>query len=189
MTAGRNVILVPGALADGSGWQGVQDELAAAGLRVHVARIPMSPAGDVALTRRLLDGLDGPAVLVGHCYGGVVITEAGTHPRVASLVYLAAFVPDQGESIDTLVAAGPALPVPARGATVTDPAWRHRPSWYLVALQDRIIAPALQRGMAERAGSIVVEVVGSHAVHVTQPAAAADLIREAAAAVFGPAAP
>jgi pimeloyl-ACP methyl ester carboxylesterase len=219
MTAGRNVVLVHGAFVDGSCWQGVYDELTRDGFRVHNVQIPtLSLADDVALTRRVLDGLDGPAVLVGHSYGGAVITEAGNHPNVASLVYVAAFVPDRGESVDTLLATPlPILP-PAEGSLlldrgkfagwfaadlpdrlaafmadsqvrwsvdalrgpVTEPAWRHRPSWYLLATQDRMIPSPTQRMMAERAGSTLVEVISSHAVHISQPAAVADLIRQAA---------
>ncbi|MGJ6967821.1 alpha/beta fold hydrolase [Streptosporangium sp. G11] len=226
MTTIGNVVLVHGGFVDGSGWQSVYDELTRDGLRVHIAQNPtLSLEDDAAMTRRILDGLDGPAVLVGHSYGGVVISEAGTHPNVASLVYIAAFAPDKGESVNTLIAATPpGVPVPpilppvegflfldrdrfaasfaadlpdqvaafmadsqvpwgvdALGGPVTEPAWRHRPSWYLVATEDRMIPPPAQRMMAERAGAKVVEVIGSHAVHVSQPAAVADLIREAAA--------
>ncbi|KAA9378290.1 alpha/beta hydrolase [Microbispora cellulosiformans] len=169
MTTIRNIVLVHGGFVDGSGWQGVHEELTRAGLRVHIVQnhivrnhivrnATLSLEDDVAATRRVLDGLDGPAVLVGHSYGGIVISEAGTHPNVTSLVYIAAFAPDQGES-----------------------AWRHKPSWYLVATEDRMIPPPAQRMMAERAGAKVVEVIVGHAVHVSQPATVADLIREAAA--------
>ncbi|MFC6087219.1 alpha/beta fold hydrolase [Sphaerisporangium aureirubrum] len=226
MTAIRNIVLVHGGFVDGSGWRGVYDELAGDGFHVRVAQNPaLSLEGDVAATRRILDGLDGPAVLVGHCYGGVVISEAGTHPNVAVLAYIAAFAPEKGESVATLTAdpaAGapvpPILPprdgfllldrdrfhgsfaadLPARtaafmadaqvpwnvdtlGGTVTEPAWRHRRSWYLVATADRMIPPPAQRTMARRAGAVVVEAIGSHAVHVSQPAVVADLIRQAAA--------
>ncbi|MBE1585411.1 alpha/beta fold hydrolase [Nonomuraea angiospora] len=215
-----NIVLVHGGFVDGSGWQGVHQELTRVGLRVHIVQNPtLSLEDDVAVTRRVLDGLDGPAVLVGHSYGGVVISEAGTHPNVTSLVYIAAFAPDQGESANTLTTAPPpVLPpregflfldrarfaasyaadlpghvaafmadsqvpcgVDALGGSVTEPAWRHKPSWYLVATEDRMIPPQAQRMMAERAGAKVVEVIGSHAVHISQPAAVADLIREAAA--------
>ncbi|MGV9386105.1 alpha/beta fold hydrolase [Nonomuraea sp. NPDC003707] len=221
MTAIRNVVLVHGGFVDGSGWRGVYDELTRDGLRVHIVQNPtLSLEDDAAMTRRVLDGLDGPAVLVGHSYGGGVISEAGTHPNVASLVYIAAFAPDAGESVSTLIAAPapPILPsqegfhfldrdefaasfaadlpdlvaafmadsqVPwgadAVGGPVTDPAWRYKPSWYLVATADRMIPPPTQRRMAERAGATVVEVISSHAVYISQPAAVADLIREAAA--------
>ncbi|MER5648793.1 alpha/beta hydrolase [Streptosporangium sp. NPDC002524] len=226
MTTVGNVVLVHGGFVDGSGWRDVHDELTGNGFRVHVAQNPtLSLPDDVAVTRRILDGLDGPAVLVGHSYGGVVISEAGVHPNVASLVYVAAFAPDRGESAGALIAASPpGAPVPpllppvegfllldrdgfaaafaadlpgrvaafmadsqvpwgvdALSGPVTEPAWRHRPSWYLVATEDRMIPPPAQRVMAERAGARVVEVIGSHAVHISQPAAVADLIREAAA--------
>ncbi|GAA3072851.1 alpha/beta fold hydrolase [Streptosporangium carneum] len=216
----RNIVLVHGAFVDGSGWRGVHEELTWDGLRVHVAQNrALSLEGDAVATRRVLDGLDGPAVLVGHSYGGAVITEAGTHPNVASLVYVAAFAPDRGESVDTLLATPlPILP-PAEGSLlldrekfagwfaadlpdrlaafmadsqvrwsvdalrgpVTEPAWRHRPSWYLLTTQDRMIPPPTQRMMAERAGSTLVEVISSHAAHISQPVAVADLIRQAAA--------
>ncbi|MEW1840268.1 alpha/beta hydrolase [Nonomuraea angiospora] len=215
-----NIVLVNGGFVGGSGWRGVHQELTRAGLRVHIVQNPtLSLEDDVAVTRRVLDGLDGPAVLVGHSYGGVVISEAGAHPNVTSLVYIAAFAPDQGESADTLTAAPPPILPPregflfldrdrfaasyaadlpahvaafmadsqvpwgvdALGGSVTEPAWRYKPSWYLVATEDRMIPPPAQRMMAERAGAKVVEVIGSHAVHISQPAAVADLIREAAA--------
>ncbi|MEV1002601.1 alpha/beta hydrolase [Nonomuraea sp. NPDC050202] len=222
MTPVRNIVLVHGGFVDGSGWRGVYDELTWDGLRVHIVQNPtLSLAGDVRATRRVLDGLDGPAVLVGHSYGGAVISEAGHHPNVASLVYVTAFAPDKGESVDSLTVGAPAPPVlpPADGfllldrdrfagwfaadlpdqvaafmadsqvpwgvdalrGPVAEPAWKHRPSWYVLATQDRMIPPPTQRMMAERAGSTVVEVIGSHAVHISQPAAVADLIRQAAA--------
>ncbi|WP_214319131.1 alpha/beta fold hydrolase [Nonomuraea sediminis] len=226
MTTIRNIVLVHGGFVDGSGWQSVYDELTRDGFRVYVVQNPtLSLEGDAAVTRRVLDTLDGPAVLVGHSYGGVVISEAGTHPNVASLAYIAAFAADKGESVNTLIAdPPPGAPVPpilppaegflfldrdkfhgsfaadlpdqvaafmadsqvpwgvdALGGTVTEPAWRHKPTWYLVATEDRMIPPPAQRAMAERAGASVVEVIGSHAVYVSQPAAVADLIRQAAA--------
>ncbi|AWS45487.1 alpha/beta fold hydrolase [Streptosporangium sp. 'caverna'] len=226
MTAIRNVVLVHGGFVDGSGWQGVYDDLARDGFRIRIVQNPtLSLEGDVAATRRVLDALDGPAVLVGHSYGGVVISEAGSHPNVAALAYIAAFAPDKGESVNTLIAdPPPGAPVPpilppvngflfldrdkfaasfagdlpanqaafmadaqvpwgvdALGGAVTEPAWRHRPSWYLVATEDRMIPPPAQRAMAERAGASVVEAIGSHAVYVSQPAAVANLIRQAAA--------
>ncbi|MFG1708595.1 alpha/beta fold hydrolase [Nonomuraea sp. M3C6] len=226
MTTIRNIVLVHGGFVDGSGWQGVYDELARDGFRVRIVQNPtLSLEGDVASTRQVLDSLDGPAVLVGHSYGGVVISEAGTHPNVAALAYIAAFAPDKGESVSTLIAdPPPGAPVPpilpprdgflfldrdkfhgsfaadlptqsaafmadsqvpwgvdALGGRVTEPAWRHKPSWYLVATEDRMIPPPAQRIMAQRTEATVVEVVGSHAVYVSQPAAVADLIRQAAA--------
>src|SRR5690242_11550882 len=110
----NNIVLVHGNFVDGSGWQGVYDHLTADGYRVAVVQNPtLSLGGDVAATRQVLDRLDGPAVLVGHSYGGVVITEAGTHPQVAALVYIAAFAPDTGESVGSLIAdPPPGAPVP-----------------------------------------------------------------------------
>ncbi|MEU0837308.1 alpha/beta hydrolase [Streptomyces sp. NPDC005969] len=114
MTTIRNIVLVHGGFVDGSGWQGVYDHLTADGYRVAVVQNPtLSLAGDVAATHQILDGLDGPAVLVGHSYGGVVITEAGNHPNAAALAYIAAFAPDKGESVSSLIAdPPPGAPVP-----------------------------------------------------------------------------
>lgn len=114
MTAIKNVVLVHGGFVDGSGWQGVYDHLSADGYQVAVVQNPtLSLAGDVAATRQILDDLDGPAVLVGHSYGGAVITEAGSHPNVAALAYITAFAPDKGESVNTLIAdPPPGAPVP-----------------------------------------------------------------------------
>ncbi|WP_371641767.1 alpha/beta fold hydrolase [Streptomyces mirabilis] len=114
MTTIKNVVLVHGGFVDGSGWQGVYDHLSADGYKVAVVQNPtLSLAGDTAATRQVLDGLDGPAVLVGHSYGGVVITEAGSHPNVAALAYIAAFAPDTGESVSSLIAdPPPGAPVP-----------------------------------------------------------------------------
>jgi pimeloyl-ACP methyl ester carboxylesterase len=217
-----NIVLVHGAFVDGSGWRAVYDLLVADGYRVAVVQTPnLSLAGDVAATRRVLDVLDGPAVLVGHSYGGAVITEAGTHDKVAALVYVTAFVPDEGESVQALgghpgVPGSPIVPfdagflvqdrdtfhgsfgadlspadaafladsqVPwstdAMAAPVSAAAWRHKPSWYLIATEDRMIPPAAQRTMAQRAGATTVEVAASHAVYMSQPDAVADLIRQA----------
>jgi pimeloyl-ACP methyl ester carboxylesterase len=225
-----NVVLVHGGFVDGSGWQGVYDHLTADGYRVAVVQNPtISLAGDVAATHQILDGLDGPAVLVGHSYGGVVITEAGNHPNVAALAYIAAFAADKGESVNSLIAdPPPGAPVPpilpprdgflfldrdkfaasfaadvpeklaafmadsqvpwgvdALGGAVTEPAWRTKPSWYLVATDDHMIPPPAQRGMAERAGATVTEIPGSHAVYVSNPAAVAAIIAKAAASLTG----
>jgi pimeloyl-ACP methyl ester carboxylesterase len=225
MTDVRNVVLVHGGFVDGSGWQGVYDVLTGQGFRVSVVQNQtLSLESDVKTTRNVLDLQDGPAILVGHSYGGAVISEAGTHDAVAGLAYICAFAPDQGESVSTLLAdppagapAPPILPpvdgflfldrdkfagafaadVPARQAafmadsqvpwgvdalngTVSDPAWRHKPSWYLVTTEDRMIPPALQRQMAERAGATSTEVPGSHAIYVSQPSAVAGLIGQAA---------
>jgi pimeloyl-ACP methyl ester carboxylesterase len=218
------VLLIHGGFVDGSGWRAVYDRLRAQGHRVAVVQNPtLSLEGDVAATKQILDEIDGPAVLVGHSYGGVVITEAGSDERVAGLVYIAAFAPDKGESVNTLIAdPPPGAPVPpilpprdgflfldrdkfhdafagdlpadeaafmadsqvpwgvdALGGTVTEPGWRSKPSWYLVAADDRMIPPPAQRQMAERAGATVSEVAGSHSVYVSQPQAVADLIHTA----------
>jgi len=219
------VALIHGGFVDGSGWRGVYDQLRVRGHRVAVVQNPtLSLEGDVAATRQVLDDLDDPTVLVGHSYGGVVITETGGRDdRVAGLVYIAAFAPDKGESVNTLIAdPPPGAPVPpilpprdgylflkrdkfhesfagdlaadeaafmadsqvpwgveALGGAVSEPGWRLRPSWYLVATDDRMIPPPAQRAMAERAGATVREVSGSHSVYVSQPQATADLIHTA----------
>jgi len=220
----RNIVLVHGGFVDGSGWQGVYDLLTADGYNVSIVQnSTVSLANDVETTHQVLDVQDGPAVLVGHSYGGAVISEAGTHEKVAALVYIAAFAPDQGESVGTLIAdPPPGAPVPpilpprdgflyldrekfaasfaadvppalarfmadsqvpwgldALNGTINEPAWRSKPSWYLVATEDRMIPPPAQRQMSSRAGSTVVEVAGSHSIYVSRPAAVADLIRMA----------
>jgi pimeloyl-ACP methyl ester carboxylesterase len=225
MTDVKNIVLVHGGFVDGSGWRGVYDVLTAEGFNVSVVQNQtLSLASDVETTHHVLDQQDGPAILVGHSYGGVVISEAGRHERVAGLVYIAAFAPDAGESVNTLIAdPPPGAPVPpilppqhgfllldrekfaesfaadlaasdaafmadsqlpwgveALNGTVSEPAWRSRPSWYLVATEDRMIPPPAQRFMSERAGSTVVEAPGSHSIYVSQPRATADLITQAA---------
>jgi pimeloyl-ACP methyl ester carboxylesterase len=221
----RNVVLVHGGFVDGSGWQGVYDLLVADGFSVRIVQNPtLTLEDDVAVTRRAIDACDGPVVLVGHSYGGVVITEAGTDENVAALVYIAAFAPDKAESVNTLIAdPPPGAPVPpilppqdgflfldrekfgasfaadlpakesafmadsqvpwgvgALGGQVSDPAWRSKPSWYLVATDDHMIPPLAQRAMSERAGATVSEAAGSHSIYVSQPKAVADLIAQAA---------
>ena len=222
------VLLIHGGFVDGSGWRSVYDRLRAQGHRVAVVQNPtVSLEGDVAATKQVLDSLDGQAVLVGHSYGGVVITETGSDPRVAGLVYIAAFAPDKGESVNTLISdPQPGAPVPpilpprdgylfldrdkfgesfaadlpadeaafmadsqvpwgvdALGGSISEPGWRLKPSWYLVASDDRMIPPPAQRAMAERAGASVREVSGSHSVYVSQPQAVADLIHSAVEAL------
>jgi pimeloyl-ACP methyl ester carboxylesterase len=221
-----NIVLVHGGFVDGSGWEGVCTILKDDGCQVSVVQNPtISLADDVAATRRILAALkeDGPAILVGHSYGGVVITEAGNDPKVAGLVYIAAFAPDAGESVAALIKdPPPGAPVPpilppqdgylfldkskfaasfaadvdarkaafmadsqvpwgvdALSGAVGTPAWKTKPSWYLVATDDKMIPPAAQRLMAKRAGSTVVEAPGSHAIYVSQPAAVAALIQKA----------
>jgi pimeloyl-ACP methyl ester carboxylesterase len=221
----RNVVLVHGGFVDGSGWQGVYDLLRKDGYNVSVVQNPTtSLADDVAVTRRALAAQNGPAILVGHSYGGVVITEAGNDPKVARLVYIAAFAPDAGESVSSLIQnPPPGAPVPpilppqdgflfldrtkfresfaadvsadaaafmadsqvpwgveALAGAVGEPAWKTKPSWYLVATEDRMIPPDAQRAMSKRAGSTVTEVSGSHAVYVSQPQAVAAIITKAA---------
>jgi len=216
----KNIVLVRGAFVDGSTWRGVYDLLKQGGYTVAVVQNPtLSLDGDVAATRRVIDAQDGPVVLVGHSYGGAVITEAGTDPKVAALVYIAAFAPDEGESVNTLNAkpshsiqppkdgfvfqdretfpasfgadlkpelaaflADSQVPwgVGAGGGSITKPAWRVKPSWYLVATDDRMIPPPSQRAMSKRAGSTVVEVADSHAIYISQPAPVVALIEQAA---------
>jgi pimeloyl-ACP methyl ester carboxylesterase len=225
MAGVRNVVLVHGGFVDGSGWQGVYDLLKADGFNVSVVQNQtLSLESDVETTHNVLDQQDGPAILVGHSYGGVVITEAGMHDKVAGLVYVAAFAPDAGESVNTLIAdPPPGAPVPpilppqdgfllldrdkfadsfaadlpadraafmadsqlpwgleALNGAVSEPVWRSKPSWYLVASDDRMIPPPAQRAMSERAGSTVAEAPGSHSIYGSQPRATADLIKQAA---------
>jgi pimeloyl-ACP methyl ester carboxylesterase len=228
MTDVKNVVLVHGGFVDGSGWHGVYDLLTADGYNVSVVQNQtLSLESDVETTTNVLDRQDGPTILVGHSYGGAVITEAGTHESVAGLVYITAFAPDQGDSVSTVIAGFPtdgpqppilppidgflfldrerfaesfAADVPPREAafmadsqvpwgvealngTVSDPAWRRKPSWYLIVSDDRMIPPPAQRTMAERAGATTNEVSGSHAIYVSQPSAVASLITQAARSV------
>lgn len=224
----KNVVLVHGGFVDGSGWAGVYQMLKRGGHVVSVVQNATSSfADDVAVTKRALAALDGPAILVGHSYGGAVITEAGNDPKVAGLVYIAAFAPDAGESVAALIKdPPPGAPVPpilppqdgylfldkakfaasfagdvngdtaafmadsqvpwgveALNGAVRQAAWRTKPSWYLVATEDRMIPPDAQRAMSKRAGSTVVETKGSHAVYVSQPRAVTSIIEKAAAAL------
>lgn len=219
------IVLVHGGFVDGSGWEGVYRILRSEGYCVRVVQNPtLSLGGDVAATLRVVDAEPGPAILVGHSYGGAVITEAGNDPKVAGLVYITAFAPDAGESVSSLIKdPPPGAPVPpilppqdgyllldrekfaasfaadvdeekaefmaqsqvpwgveALGGTIGEPAWRTKPSWYMVATNDRMIPPPAQRFMASRAGSTVVEAAGSHAIYMSQPGAVAELIATAA---------
>ena len=221
----KNIVLVHGGFVDGSGWQGVYAILKRKGYNVSIVQNPTtSLADDVAATSRTVAVQDGPVILVGHSYGGGVITEAGNNPEVAGLAYIAAFAPDSGESVASLIKDPvPGAPVPpilppqdgflfldrsrfqaafaadvnaelaafmadsqvpwgaqALEGAVSQPAWKSKPSWYLIATDDRMIPPDAQRAMAKRAGSKTVEVRGSHAVYVSQPQAVADLIAQAA---------
>ncbi|WP_206666155.1 alpha/beta fold hydrolase [Stutzerimonas nosocomialis] len=220
----RNVVLVHGAFADGSGWRGVYDELTGRGYRVTIVQNPLtSLADDVAATKRILDRQDGPTLLVGHSYGGTVITEAGVDPKVAGLVYVSALAPDVGESTGSQFKDIPAPPefiietqedgfgfidleqfrvgfagdtseadaaflrdsqVPINMAIfdtpVTRAAWKSKPSWAVVATQDKAIDPALLRHTAKRIGAQVEEVDASHVPFLTQPKAVADAVDRAA---------
>src|ERR1700750_222199 len=196
-----NIVLVHGGFVDGSGWEGVYKILTGKGYKVSVVQNPtVSLADDTAATKLIIAAQDGPVILVGHSYGGVVITEAGNDPKVARLVYVAAFAPDAGESVNALIKdPKPGDPVPpilppqdgylfldktkfhdsfagdvdaekaafmadsqvpwgldALGGEVGEPAWKSKPSWYLVTSEDKMIPPAAQRFMAQRAGSTVV---------------------------------
>ena len=224
VTSVKNIVLVHGAFVDGAGWEGVYKILKKDGYDVSIVQNPtISLEGDVAATKRVLAAKDGPTILVGHSYGGAVITEAGNDPKVAGLVYITAFAPDKGESVATLIKdPPPGAPVPpilppqdgylfldkakfpasfaadvdedkaafmadsqvpwgmeALNSTISAPAWKTKPSWYLVVTEDKMIPPVAQRAMSQRAGSTVVEVKGSHAIYVSQPGAVAGIIRQA----------
>jgi pimeloyl-ACP methyl ester carboxylesterase len=221
----KDIVLVHGGFVDGSGWEGVYKALKKDGYTVAIVQNPtISLADDVAVTKRAIAAQDGPVILVGHSYGGAVITEAGNDPKVAGLVYIAAFAPDKGESVGSLIKdPPPGAPVPpilppqdgffflekARfpasfaadvdpekagfmadsqvpwgmgtiSGAISKPAWRTKPSWYLLTTEDRMIPPGAQRAMSKRAGSTTVEVKASHAVYVSQPQAVAHLIEQAA---------
>jgi pimeloyl-ACP methyl ester carboxylesterase len=223
-----NIVLVHGGFVDGSGWEGVYKILTKDGYTVSVVQNPtISLADDVAATKRIVAVQGGPVVLVGHSYGGAVITEAGNDPKVTGLVYITAFALDKGESVSSLIKdPPPGAPVPpilppqdgyllldkakfpasfagdvdkeraafmadsqvpwgldALNGTISEPAWKTKPSWYLVATDDKMIPPDAQRFMAKRAGSTVVEVAGSHAIYVSQPNAVTALIEKAARVV------
>ncbi|HEX4663185.1 MAG TPA: alpha/beta hydrolase [Terriglobales bacterium] len=223
----KNIVLVHGGFVDGAGWEGVHKILTKDGYNVSIVQNPtISLEGDVKATKLILAAQDGPAILVGHSYGGAVITEAGNDPNVAGLVYITAFAPDQGESVGTLIKdPPPGAPTPpimppqdgflflekkafpasfagdvnpekaafmadsqvpwgleALNGAISQPAWKTKPSWYLVVTEDKMIPPDAQRAMSKRAGSKVVEVKGSHAIYVSQPEAVANLIKQAATA-------
>jgi pimeloyl-ACP methyl ester carboxylesterase len=227
-TTANSVVLVHGGFVDGSGWEGVYHQLKKDGYDVTIVQNPTtSLADDVAVTKRAIAAAPGNVILVGHSYGGVVVSEAGTDAKVAAVVYIAAFAADAGESVSTLIAnpppgasVPPILPpvdgflmldkakfaaafaadvrpslasfmadsqvpwgIPALEGKVTKPAWRVKPSWYLVATDDHMIPPPAQRQMATRAGATTVEVPGSHAVYVSDPSAVAKIIEQAAAGV------
>jgi len=219
------VVIVHGAFVDGSGWEGVHGLLQRDGYTAAIVQNPtITLAQDVDATRRVIAEQEGRVLLVGHAYGGAVITEAGRDPQVAGLVYVTGFAPDEGESVATLLGqTSPDQPVPpmlapqddfflldrakfagafaadvepgrsafmaasqvpfgigALTAAVGQPSWKVKPSWYLVAGDDRMISPSLQRFMSRRAGSTVVEASGSHAIYVSQPIVVAAMIDKAA---------
>lgn len=221
----KNIVLVHGGFVDGSGWQRVYNALKTDGYTVTIVQNPtISLADDVAVTKRAIDAQNGPVILVGHSYGGGVITEAGNHSKVAGLVYITAFALDKGESVSSLIKnPAPGAPVPpilppvdgflmldrakfpasfagdvspeeaafmadsqvpwglnALEGVVGEPAWKSKPSWYMVTTEDKMIPPDAQRFMSKRAGATVVEVQGSHAIYVSQPHAVAHLIEKAA---------
>jgi pimeloyl-ACP methyl ester carboxylesterase len=223
----KTVVLVHGGFVDGSGWEGVYNILRKDGYTVAVVQNPtISLADDVAVTKRVIDAQTSPVVLVGHSYGGAVITEAGNDPKVAGLVYITAFAPDKGESVNSLIKDPPPdAPVPpilppqdgylfldktkfaasfaadvepekaafmadsqvpwgvgALAGTISEPAWKTKPSWYLLVTEDKMIPPQAQRFMSQRAGATVDEVAGSHAIYVSQPDAVAAIIKKAAGA-------
>jgi len=223
-----SIVLVHGGFVDGAGWEGVYNILKKDGYNVSIVQNPTTTlADDVAATRLAIARTQGPVVLVGHSYGGAVITEAGTDPKVAGLVYVTAFAPDKGESVESLIKnSPPGAPVPpilppvdgylfldkakfrasfaadvseakaafmadsqvpwgvaALSGSIREPAWKAKPSWYLVATEDKMIPPPVQRQMAKRAGATVTEAAGSHAIYVSKPEAVAALIAQAAKSV------
>jgi pimeloyl-ACP methyl ester carboxylesterase len=220
----KNIVLVHGAFVDGSGWKGAYDILVSKGFHVSVVEQPLTSFnGDIVAVNRVIDAQDGPCILVGHSYGGAIITEAGNNPKVVGLVYIAAHAPDSGE---TEAGNGKIYPsaykslqkgadgfdmlssdrfypdfaadvpkaqaefmanaqMPAADAVfhgvIQNPAWKTKPSWYMVAQSDRIINPDLERMYAKRAQSYKVEIPGaSHSVFMSHPKQVADLIMLAA---------
>lgn len=221
----KNVVLVHGAFADGSGWQGLYQILTKKGYNVTIVQNPLSSLeDDVKATNLALDKQDGPTILVGHSWGGTVITEAGNHPKVAALVYVAALQPDNGEnSIQWLQTAPPApengvLPPDDKGIAyydkakfhagfagdlskeqadfmyasqgafhaqgfgtpITKAAWRTKPSYGIVATEDKSINPDIERAMYKRSNTKITEIKGSHVVFISQPQKVANVIIEAA---------
>jgi pimeloyl-ACP methyl ester carboxylesterase len=225
-TAAVTIVLVHGALIDGSSWRGVYDVLTKDGYRVSIAQPPLTGFDeDVAATQRVLDQLDGPVILVGNSYGGSIITVAGSDPKVKALVYVAALQPDVGETSaqvappknqenndlrptkDGFIFLDPAkyaadvgadlpkatadfmarsqMPIfgAAFGTKLTAAAWRNKPSYAIVATEDRELDPAIAQRMANRAGSKVTNLKGSHLIFISQPRAVARVIETAARAV------
>jgi pimeloyl-ACP methyl ester carboxylesterase len=221
----KNVVLVHGAFADGSGWKGIYDVLTKKGYNVIIVQNPLSSLeDDVAATNLALDKLDGPAILVGHSWGGAVISQAGVHSNVVGLVYVAAFQPDLGESAFTWFSSMPpvsengVLPPDEKGfvyyskekyhagfcadlgikesefmyasqgafagksfaTPLTEAAWKSKPSFGVMATEDKSIRPEIQEKMYQRSNTKVAKVKGSHAVYISQPQAVAKVIIEAA---------
>ncbi|MFL9485098.1 alpha/beta hydrolase [Chitinophagaceae bacterium LWZ2-11] len=221
----KNIVLVHGAFADGSGYRGVYENLSKQGYNVTVVQNPLtSLKDDVTATKLALDAQDGPAILAGHSWGGAVITQAGNHPKVAGLVYIAAFQPDNNETaLQWFQTAQPAaengvLPPDDKGIVyydkekfhagfcgdlskeeaefmyashgefygecfvtpITDAAWRNKPTYGIIATEDKSINPDIQRAMYKRSDTKVIEVKGSHAVYISQPEKVAAFIAEAA---------
>lgn len=226
----KSVVLVHGGFVDGSGWEGVYNILKRDGYSVGVVQnATKSHADDVATTKQVIAAQKDSVILVGHSYGGAVITEAGNDPKVIGLVYITAFAPDRGESVQSLIKdPPPGAPVPpilppvngyllldkekfpasfagdlekgkaafmadsqvpwgleALSGAISDPAWKHKPSWYLLVTDDKMIPIAAQRLMAKRAGSTVVEVGGSHAIYISNPKTVAEIIEKAAKGATG----
>ncbi len=221
--AAKDVVIVHGALVDGSGWRAVHDILTKDGFHVTVVQEPLTGlADDVDATKRVLDQQSGPVVLVGHSYGGSVITEAGADPKVSALVYVSALQPEVGEASGQLLSkftapndamrATPdkyffipavkfretyAADVPASdaqfladsqqqlaqkalGAPVSAAAWHTKPSYAILTTLDHVVSPQLQRWMYQRSGAKVTEIAASHASFISQPAAVAQVIENAA---------
>jgi pimeloyl-ACP methyl ester carboxylesterase len=221
----KNIVLVHGAWADGSCWSKVIPTLQAKGLHVVAVQNPLtSIADDVAATNRIVNAQDGPVLLVGHSYGGAVITEAGNHPKVAGLVYVAAFAPDEGETLAGLAKNYPTSPLgtgiqviedgfllltekgmfedfaqdlsaeekntmlatqgPTQAALLSTPitkaAWHTKPSWFVIASNDRAIAPEQEIATAKRMNAKTLTVASSHVAMLAQPQKVADFIIEAA---------
>ncbi len=224
----KNIVLVHGANTDGSGWRGVYDILTKDGYRVSVVQQPLTGlADDVAATKRVLDRQEGPVILVGHSYGGAIITVVGADPKVKALVYVAAVQPDIGETTSGLASSMPGevpasdlkltkdgfifvdsakfaadvaadlppalagymanaqTPVAAAAfdAPATVAAWRDKPSYGIIATEDRALNPKLARWMYERSGAQITEIKGSHLVYISEPEAVARVIEKAARAV------
>ncbi|MBO9703143.1 MAG: alpha/beta hydrolase [Sporocytophaga sp.] len=222
------IVLVHGAFVDASGWEAVYKKLKKNGYKVAIVQNPtISLEGDVAATKRAIAEEQEPIILVGHSYGGAVITEAGNDPKVAGLVYIDAFALDKGESVSALIkdpvpgAPAPPLLAPKDGfvlldkekfpeafaadvdpekarfmadtqvpwgidainGTISEAAWKNKPSWYLIGTKDRMVPPEAQRFMAKRSGATIIEAEGSHAIYVSKPDTVTSIIETAAKAI------